>query len=256
MCKNKNKTKNTKKKHKGLFFRFIRKIACFFYGKRKFIGLENIPNEPCVIVGNHAQLNGPLTAELKFPYKKKTWCIGNLMHLKEAPQYAFEDFWGYKPKRVQWFYKWLAYILSPLLVYLHTNADTIGVYKDNRVLSTFKKSVRALKNEEHIILYPECHTPYNNIVNEFQTRFVDIARLYYKETGKELSFVPMYIAATLKSVVFGHPIRYDSCVPIEQQRQDVCEYLKNQITQIAQGLPVHTVVPYANISKKNYPKSK
>lgn len=112
-------TKKTKKKRKGLFFRFIRKIACFFYGKRKLIGLENIPQEPCVVVGNHAQLGGPLFAELKFPYKKKTWCIGNLMHLKEAPQYAFEDFWGYKPKRTHWFYKIMARIVSPLLVYLH-----------------------------------------------------------------------------------------------------------------------------------------
>ena len=252
----KKQTKKIKKKRKGLFFRFIRKIACFFYGKRTMIGIGNISNEPCVIVGNHAQLNGPLTAELKFPYKKKTWCIGSLMNLKEAPQYALEDFWGYKPKKVQWFYKGLAYIVSPLLVYVHTNADTIGVYKDNRVLSTFKNSVRALQEGLHIILFPEYHASYNNIVNEFQTRFVDVARLYYKETGKELSFVPMYIAAKLKTVVYGKPIKCDSTMAIEEQRNKICEYLKSNITKMAQELPEHTVIPYANIRKKNYPKNK
>ena len=250
------KINKAKKKRKGLFFRLFRKIALVCYGKRKMVGIENIPKEPCVVVSNHAQIHGSLTAELKYPYKKYTWCIGNLMHLKEAPAYAFEDFWGYKPKRVQWFYKILAYIVSPLLVYIHNNADTIGVYKDTRVLKTFKNTVKALKDGAHIILFPECHTPYNNIVNEFQTRFVDVARLYYKDAGKELSFVPMYIAPELKTVVYGKPVKFDSLAPIEEQRNQICEYLKTQITTMAENLPEHTVVPYANIPKKDYPKNK
>lgn len=249
-------TNKTKRKRKGLLFRIIKKTACFFYGRRTFVGLDNIPQEPCIIVGNHAQLHGPLTAELKYPYKKQTWCIGELMDYKDAPQYAFKDFWGYKPKRVQWFYKILAHIVAPLIVYLHKNADTIGVYKDNRVLSTFKKSVRALEDGSQIILFPECHTPYNNIVNEFQTRFVDVARLYYKESGKQLKFVPMYIAANLKQVVFGKPIEYNCNIVIDEQRTNICEYLKQQITTMAQDLPEHIVVPYANIPKSDYPKNK
>ena len=125
-----------------------------------------------------------------------------------------------------------------------------------RGISTFKNSVKALKQGAHIILYPEYHKPYNNIVNEFQTKFVDLARLYYKDTGTELSFVPMYIAPKLKTIVYGKPIKYNSAELIEQQRTTICEYLKTEITNMAQQLPVHTVIPYENISKKDYPKSK
>lgn len=251
-----NKAIKEKQKRKGLLFVIFRGIAKLFYGKRKHVGLQNIPQEPCIIVGNHAQLHGSLTAELVYPYKKYTWCIGDLMHLKEAPAYAFKDFWSSKPARTHKFYKAMSYVVSPLLVYIHNNADVIGVYKDMRGISTFKNSVKALKQGAHIILYPEYHKPYNNIVNEFQTKFVDLARLYYKDTGTELSFVPMYIAPKLKTIVYGEPIKYNGAEPIEQQRTTICEYLKTEITNIAQQLPVHTVIPYENISKKDYPKSK
>lgn len=237
-------------------FRFWSKIVSFFHGKKKLIGLENIPSEPVIIIGNHAQMHGPLSAELKFPYKKSIWCIGQMMNMKEAPAYALEDFFKYKSKKPLWFYKMLAYIASVISVYMYKHADVIAVYKDQRGISTFKNSLKALDDGNHIIIFPECHTPFNEIVNEFQDKFIDLARLYYKNTGKEISFVPMYNAPKLKTIVYGKPIKFDSSAPIKEQRKIICDYLKNEITNLAKELPVHTVIPYANISKKDYPKSK
>lgn len=243
-------------KRKSKFFKFLRKIVLFFYGKRKFIGLENIPNEPSIIVGNHSQAHGPLVAELLFPYPKYTWCIGQMMNRKEIPEYAMQDFWPYKKKSVRWFYKIIAHIIARPFAYVFSNADCIGVYKDARLMNTFKQSIAGLKDGRHIIIYPECHTPYNEIVYEFQDNFIDLARFYYKSTGKELSFVPMYIAPKLKTVVLGNPIKYRAEIPVAEQKNVICEYLKGEITSLAKGLPMHTVVPYANIPKKQYPKSK
>lgn len=250
------KEKKQKKKKKNIFYRGLAKTISAFYGKKKLIGLENLPEEPSIIVGNHAQMHGPLTAELKLPFKKYTWCIGNMMHLKEVPAYAFEDFWSLKPKWTHWFYKMLAHLIAPLSVFIFNNADVIGVYKDQRGISTFKKSMEGLKEGAHIVIYPECYTKYNNIVYDFQDKFIDLAGFYYKNTGKEISFVPMYNAPKLKTVVFGKPIKFDSAKPIENQRKEICDYLKEEITRVALELPVHTVVPYANIPKKEYPKSK
>ena len=39
-------------------------------------------------------------------------------------------------------------------------------------------------------------------------------------------------------------------------RYEAINYLQKEITKLAQELPVHIVVPYNNIKKKNYPKSK
>ena len=246
----------TFKKKKGLFFRFLEKFIKLIYGKKKLLGTENIPQNSCVIVGNHAQVHGPLVAQLHYVRKKYIWLIGQMLSAKEIPSYAMQDFWPYKPKSTRWIYKIIAYLIAPLFAYVHRNADGIGVYKDARIISTFKQSVVGLNEGADIIIFPECHTPYNNIVNEFQDNFVDLARLYYKNTGKELVFVPMYNAPKIKTVVFGKPIKYDSSKAPKGQRKVICDYLKEEITNLAKGLPEHIVVPYANIKKKDYPKSK
>ena len=56
--------------------------------------------------------------------------------------------------------------------------------------------------------------------------------------------------------MFGKPIKFNPNDTIENQRKVICDYLKQQITALAQELPEHTVVPYANIAKKDYQKSK
>ena len=105
------------------------------------------------------------------------------------------------------------------------------------------------------MIFPECREEYNNIVNVFQDRFIDLARLYYNKTGKALSFVPMYLAPKLKKIFFGQPIRFDPQAPKAQERQRVCKALMDSITAIACAQPAHTVIPYNNISPKRYPKN-
>lgn len=243
-------------KRKGLLFKIIKATISGFYGRVKYVGEENIPQEPCIFIGNHAQMHGPIVAELRSPFRRYTWCIGNMLHLREFPKYAFQDFWGYKPKWTHWFYKMLACIIAPLGTYIFRNADVIGVYKDMRGRSTFRNSIRVLNENYNLIIFPECHTEFNEIVNEFQDKFVDLARMYFKETGKELMFVPMYIAPSLRTIVYGKPIKFNSQKSITEQRKEICDYLKIEVTNLAKTLPAHTVIPYANIPKNQYPKSK
>ncbi|MBQ9915427.1 MAG: hypothetical protein IJO50_04705, partial [Clostridia bacterium] len=90
---------------------------------------------------------------------------------------------------------------------------------------------------------------------DFQEGFVDVARLYEKRTGKALSFVPLYIAPGLRKMYLGKPIRFSAGAPISQERRRICEYLMNEITEMACSLPEHRVVPYRNIPKGMYPKN-
>ena len=50
-------------------------------------------------------------------------------------------------------------------------------------------------------------------------------------------------------------LRFNPQAPIAQERQRICRYLMEQITSIATTLPVHTVVPYHNIPRRQYPKN-
>ena len=242
-------------KKKSWLFRFIKYLVRLVYQKTEIIGLENLPDEPCVIVGNHSQIHGPIACELYLPENYYTWCASQMRKLKEVPAYAYKDFWSGKPKPLRPLFKLISYIIAPLCVLLFNNARTIAVYKDNRVLKTFKESITKLENKNNIVIFPEYDKIYNNIIYDFQEGFVDLAKLYYKRTGKELSFVPLYLAPKLKRMHLGKPIKFSTDKPIEEERRRICDYLMSEITDIARSLPEHTVIPYRNIPKKQYPKN-
>ena len=243
------------KKKTSPLFRLICAIIRAVYKKPNIEGLENLPGEPCVIVGNHTQMNGPIIGELYFPGRHSTWCAGEMMALKEVPEYAYTDFWSFKPKWSRWFFRLLSYVIAPLSVLLFNNAATVPVYHDTRIITTFRRSIDELTCGRSLIIFPEKNERYNNIIYAFQDKFIDVARFYYKKTGKTLKFVPIYIAPSLGRTVVGTPTEFDPSEPIDAERDRICTFLMDSITSLACSLPEHTVVPYRNIPKRLYPKN-
>jgi len=224
-----------------------------FSPKMKVYGAENIPDEPVLFVGNHCQMYGPIACEIYMPVDRCTWCAGQMMKWNEVPGYAFTDFWSFKPWYTKWFFRIVSYLITPLSVCLFNNANTIAVYRDTRIVSTFKETIRTLQNGVSVVIFPEHNKAYNNIIYEFEDKFIDIAKLYYKKTGHEVCFVPMYISPKLKGIYFGTPVRFSANAPIEAERSRIHKHLMNTITETARNLPKHTVIPYRNIPKKLYP---
>ena len=239
----------------SVLFKFIKWCVKVCYPKIQVEGIENLPKEPVIIVGNHCQMNGPIVGELYVPGEPYIWCAGEMMHLKAVPEYAFRDFWSQKPKWTHPFYKLLSYIIAPLSVCVFNNARTIGVYHDTRIISTFKNTVKKLQEGKSVVIFPEHDEKYNHVIYDFQDKFIDIAKLYYKKTGKELNFVPMYIAPKLKKIFLCEPVRFRATELMDVERSRICNYLMEEITAVAEAQPEHTVVPYRNIPKKSYPSN-
>lgn len=236
-----------------IFYSVVRSLVRLFYPKIRLEGTENIPDTPCLLVSNHAKMNGPIIGDLYIPEKRSIWCAGEMTRLKDVPAYAYRDFWSGKPKATRWFYRLLSYIIAPIAVGIFNQPHIIPVDRDSGVLTTFRRTVSALTDGASVVVFPEHDCPHNHIVNDFQEGFVDIARLYTRRTGKPLPFVPMYVAPDLKKVCFGTPVYFCPDNPREQERRRVCDDLMDGITRLALSQPKHTVVPYNNIPKKQYP---
>lgn len=236
-------------------YRIIARLVKWSSPKMKCYGTEKLPDEPVLFVGNHCQLYGPIACEFYMPVPRYTWCAGQMMKLREVPDYAFQDFWSFKPRSVRWFFKLASYVIAPLSVCIFNGANTIPVYRDSRIVATFKETLRTLQSGTSVVIFPEHDVKNNNIIYEFEDRFIDIAKLYYKKSGREVSFVPMYIAPKLGGIYFGEPTRFSAAAPIEEERKRICTHLTEQITQTARSLPRHTVIPYRNIPKKEYPSN-
>ncbi len=234
-------------------FRFLRFFVRLIYPKTTLHGLENLPQEPCILVGNHSQLHGPIMGELYLPFDRGIWTAAQMMTLKEVPAYTFQDFWSIKPRWTHWFYRIISYLIAPLSACIFNNAHTIAVRRDNRIINTFRETVNTLDRGAHVVIFPECYTPYNNIVHQFQENFVTVAKLYHKRTGKAIKFVPLYIAPNLHAMYIGTPISYDPNADQDAERSRICLKLMDGITDIAAALPPHKVVPYPNLPKKMHP---
>ena len=176
--------------------------------------------------------------------------------MKEVPAYAFQDFWSQKPKWTHPYFKLCSYLIAPLSVIVFNGANTIPVYRDMRLINTFRTTVNRLEEGFDVVIFPEKDEKYNHFLYQFQDKFIDVARMYYKKTGKEVSFVPLYIAPNLKKMFYGKPIQFHADAPIDEERQRIKEYLMTEMTDMAVSLPEHIVVPYRNIPKKLYPSNK
>ena len=122
-----------------------------------------------------------------------------------------------------------------------------------RLRNTFRLSLEALKGGESLVIFPEKNEACNHILYAFQDKFVDLARFYYRQSGQRLAFVPMYIAPALRSVFLGAPVVFDPEAPMEAERTRICDALSDRITALADAQPLHTVVPYRNIPRRDYP---
>ena len=236
-------------------YKIIKGLVKLFYPKIEVVGAENLPDEPSIIVGNHSKMNGPIACELYFPGSRYIWCAGEMMHREEVADYAYNDFWSDKPRWSRWFWRALSHIIAPLSVCVFNNAGPVPVYHDSRLLTTFRTSMKLLDEGGSMIIFPEQDIPHNNIVYEFQDKFVDLARMYFKKTGRALSFVPMYLAPKLKKMYIGKPIAFDPSANIKTERGRICQVLMDAITELAAALPRHRVVPYPNMPKREYPYS-
>ena len=227
-----------------------------FYPPMTVSGTEHLPEEPVILVANHAQIHGPIFSILFSPVKRNAWCASEMLHLADVPDYAYQDFWSKKPVYSRWLFRIISYVIAPLSVCFFGNLASIPVYRDVRIITTFRKSIKCLQEGTSIYIFPEHDVPYNGILYDFQDKFIDLARFYYKKTGLSLAFVPTYVAPARKETVLGEPIRFNPDAPMDQERERIRRYLMEAITAIATQLPEHIVVPYPNIPKRDYPTNK
>ncbi|WP_026506995.1 lysophospholipid acyltransferase family protein [Butyrivibrio sp. MC2013] len=245
-------TVRVRRKH-PFIYKAIKETVRFFYIKMEVVGAENIPEGGAVIVGNHSQAHGPIVGELYVPGSCKIWTIAQMMNWREVPDYAYQDFWSAKPLYIRWLFRIVSYLIAPIAHFVFNNADTIPVYKDKRVFDTFRQSTDFICSGGNVIIFPECYDEYNNIVHRFQTGYAELARTYYRKTGRELSFVPMYICPALHKIYFGKPVTYSRDIPFKEEKERITTELMDRISDMALELPRHRVVPYPNVPKSQYP---
>ena len=234
-----------KRKKPGLWYRFAVKLVRPF--KKKMTCTYHagpLPEGPVVFVANHAQIFGPLSAVLEMPRKVWPWVDARIMEKKTAAEFAFIDFLQGDRRRCKWFFRMLSHIVSFLLRPLLRDAGGIPVYRDRQIVRTFARSCELLNEGESLILFPEKEYYFSDYIFEIQDGFVDLARIWYRQSGRLLKFIPLYFAPGLNTVNFGEPVVYDPQADPRAERRRVAGLLKTRIHEMASSLPPHKPIPF------------
>lgn len=221
---------------------FIRAVISFFTPKYTSMGRENIPECACVFVSNHARAIGPIVMCTRLNRDMRPWVHADVCFKETFKNYAIADFWP----RAKGIGKALAYIVAHLLKgpvpYIFSGMQAIPVYRDQRVIITFKKSVQTLREGLDIVLFPEKDGEFSQYVNPIDSGFIDLGAMFKKQEG--LQFVPVYICPKLKTICFNEPVRYDSALSVEQNRETIGEEILKRIDALANSLPPHNATTY------------
>lgn len=210
-------------------FVFLRGIARHCTPKMKTVWKEPFQGEPCVFVCNHAGAFGPIDMVAKFPLAEQClpWFNAQVMSAKEMPAYVRQDYWWKPGCRMEPIYNaTLPYIAAAVLPPVMRSVPGIPVYHNNRIMTTMRQSIKALKAGTHLIIFPEQPSGYQSHHSWINTGFLSVATMYYRATGKALSFYPVHIDYRSHVFTVSSPVTFDIERTLDQQVDEIEEHLK------------------------------
>lgn len=227
-----------------IYNRIMHGIARAFFPKADTVCETPLPDEPAVFVCNHSGIRGPVMMTLHFKRRFRSWVVNCAVDKAKTPNYAFHDIFAGESRRFRGFWRFMSRVVAAMLPPLLKYENVIPVYHDGGIAGTFKQSVKALSEGESLLIFAESLERRTEYVNRLQPGFADIARLYYRRTGRRLSFYPVYAEKKNAVISVGKPIVYDPSLPMDEQRALISDRLCDSIDRLARRLPPHKPAPF------------
>ena len=194
-------------------------------------------SEPCVFVCNHAGAFGPIDMCVQFPTRLRChpWMNAQVMHEKEVPAYVRQDYW-WQPGSffAPVLNATLPYLAAVILPSILRTVPGVPVYHDNRVMTTVRQSIKLLKANQDLIIFPEQPSGFQSHHNWINTGFLNIATMYQRATGNGLLFYPVHVDYRKHEFDVAEPIRFDVNRTLAEQQDEI-------VDKLASGLRGQTV---------------
>lgn len=216
----------------------------------KVIGKENIKSDnfPSVFVCNHGIIYGPIAAVIYLPTYFRPWIDKKMLDIKLSSEEMYERLMYRIPLVGERFKKIIAKCLSYPVVWAMNSFNPIGVERDNlrQVMTTFNDTIAALKESDNILLFPErpakkvlagketvIHST-DSVGNLFKG-FAKLGDMYWKETGRCLSFYPIYADKAGKTFKIGEAVVYEPTNNVNDERDRIASELKCRMDTLSKG---------------------
>ena len=220
---------------KVMFF-ITKAILRIFVRRPKYYFLGDFDlHSPAIYMSNHRGATGPISNQLYFPVDFRFWGTHEMSTtVKKRYNYLVNVFFyqGWNLK-----FKPLCHVLACIAIAFvsafYNCAKVIPTYEDNRLLSTYKESIKVLtENKESIFIFPE------DISNGY---FDEIGRVHsgYYLLGErclkkniDLPIYLMYINKKQNTVAIDKPVMFSSIISSGQTKEEFSEYIRTRINEL------------------------
>ncbi len=212
----------------GKLFKVLGTIAYPVLRVKKAEYAEPLGEEPCVFLANHIGAMGPIYMAVSFPLRDNVaiWCNEGVLEEKLMADYVRHDWWWDPQSRLAPLYNaTLPHIAAAIVPKVMRSAPTIAVFRDARIMTTMRKSLKALREGKHIVIFPELPDGHNSHAEHLQMGWLNLCTLYRRQTGKDLKMVPIHIDQKAKAFRVGKGITVNPDIPLEEQESRIERYL-------------------------------
>jgi 1-acyl-sn-glycerol-3-phosphate acyltransferase len=218
-----------------LFYSVIRRL--FFNSHLR--GTANLSNdEPVIMVANHVGAFGPVSVITSMPLRMYPWVAHEVTDLDTVAPRIQDEFFEQELHLKPPVSAWLGRAIGRVCVALMKDIGAIPVYqKSKRIKATLEQTLSLLEQGKNILVFAEDSTrKINDVLCEFCTGFIHVARLYYEKTRKAVSFLPVAVNRKVHRILVGKPIRFDVTAPFNREKQRLKAELESTVFSLYQEL--------------------
>jgi 1-acyl-sn-glycerol-3-phosphate acyltransferase len=200
------------------FYKVLRRL--FFNAHLR--GLRNLRGaEPFILVSNHAGAFGPVSVITSVPVEIYPWVAHEVTDPQTAAPRIQAEFVERELKLKPPLSRVLARLIARVCVALMKDIGAIPVYQESRrITATVRQSLALLQQGRNLLVFAEDSTrKINEVLCEFSTGFIHVARLYYQATKKAVQFLPVAVNRHVRRILVGAPIRFDGTIPFAREKQ-------------------------------------
>ncbi|MGN1370244.1 MAG: hypothetical protein ACI4WX_15345 [Aristaeellaceae bacterium] len=212
----------------GKLFNFLSHVVSPFLPVKQAVFAEPIGDEPVIFLANHLGAVGPMYMAVTFPLRDnvRIWCNEGMMDEKLTVEYVRHDWW-WKPesKLAPLYSATIPYAARAIVPKVLRSAPTIPVYRDARIMTTMRQSLKALKEGQHIVIFPELPDGYDSHAEKLQMGWLSLVSMYRRATGKDIRLVPVYIDQENHVFRVQKSITADPALPLSEQEERIERYL-------------------------------
>ncbi len=221
-------------------------IAKYFYKviRRLFFnshlhGLKNLKGDgPVIMVANHVGSFGPVSVITSMPLRMFPWVSHEVTDIATVARRIQEEFLEQELHLRPPVSTYFGRVIGRICVALMKDIGAIPVYqKSRRIRTTVELSVNLLAQGKNILVFAEDSTrKINDVLCEFCTGCIHLARDYYEKTRKTVQFLPVAVNRRVRGILVGKPIRFDVSAPFPREKVRLKAELESSVFSLYQAL--------------------